>query len=615
MAEQARAKAQPEAGPQEHKPGTTSAPVLPARLASLTAATGDPSVGQAARVSDPGMQTAQRHAAIARIGRVQGNQYVGRVIQAAKPQRSNETSPPPAAHATDTDHTPIPGDQTPALVQRQGGPGAAGGMDASSALSTVMATLIGELKAGKRREHTFPMNRKLGKYATLTGATVSVEAELGASAKGSAVTIARGGSETTSSESTMQETGRRKNQLKGTAKSSATEVQAKVTEHVNKALGVQLEDVSFKWANESIGEEEIKGAIELQAKGKSGVLGGVKLEVSKLDLKHPSQSTMGAAAPYLGYEKELGKLTITPKPLDWVTLPPIEIAGKVKAQLEATVQLNKSAILLEFAKRLGPKILERVALYTGSKAAASIAARVIGGARAVFSVPGAMISAGVMSVLTLLDAYIEGHRIRNLGTLAQRLVFVFSGAYVKAYSGKGEAPSGGDSATAQFASVGAQTAKKHKQEILDKVKQKAEEEGYPMKGKAPAVFKEQVDKYIEENPVGIGTILPMAKPQIDKYILDRFVKGREEAWTRKAMGFVVGIWGGSPGDVKDSYEYEKFKEDYLPAYTDDKAYQLAIKYAMEDLEEQGKPVNPDNVNEALYDYFTEKAQESERELQ
>ncbi|HUT18874.1 MAG TPA: hypothetical protein VM366_06915, partial [Anaerolineae bacterium] len=208
MAEQARAKAQPEAGPQEHKPGTTSAPVLPARLASLTAATGDPSVGQAARVSDPGMQTAQRHAAIARIGRVQGNQYVGRVIQAAKPQRSNETSPPPAAHATDTDHTPIPGDQTPALVQRQGGPGAAGGMDASSALSTVMATLIGELKAGKRREHTFPMNRKLGKYATLTGATVSVEAELGASAKGSAVTIARGGSETTSSESTMQDTGR-----------------------------------------------------------------------------------------------------------------------------------------------------------------------------------------------------------------------------------------------------------------------------------------------------------------------------------------------------------------------------------------------------------------------
>jgi hypothetical protein len=346
------------------------------------------------------------------------------------------------------------------------------------------------------------------------------------------------------------------------------------------------------------------------------VLGGVQLEVYKLDLKQPSQSTIGAVTGYLGYEKELGKLTIQPPALDWVTFPPIEVAGKVKAQVSATVQPNKGAILLEFAKRLGPKILERVALYTGSKAAASIAARVVSGAKAVFSIPGAMVSAGVMSVLTLLDAYMEGDRIRNLGLLAQRLAFVYSGAYVKAYSGKGGAPGeGGDSATAQFASAGAATAKKHKGEILDKVKQKAEEEGYPMKGKAPAVFKEQVDKYIEENPVGIGTIMPMAKPPIDKYILDRFVKGREEAWTRKAMGFVVGIWGGSLGDVKDSYEYEKFKEDYLPAYTDDKAYQLAIQQAIEDLEEQGKPVNPDNVNDALYDYFTEKAQESERELQ
>ena len=39
---------------------------------------------QAARLSDPQVQTAQRHAMLARIGRAKGNQHLARVIASAK---------------------------------------------------------------------------------------------------------------------------------------------------------------------------------------------------------------------------------------------------------------------------------------------------------------------------------------------------------------------------------------------------------------------------------------------------------------------------------------------------------------------------------------------------
>jgi len=80
MAEQSRAKIQPRASPRQRKPGTARTPLPAARLTEHTAVTGDARPGQAARLTDPGVQTAQRHAVVARIGRAQGNQYVSRVI-------------------------------------------------------------------------------------------------------------------------------------------------------------------------------------------------------------------------------------------------------------------------------------------------------------------------------------------------------------------------------------------------------------------------------------------------------------------------------------------------------------------------------------------------------
>ncbi|MFN2154459.1 MAG: hypothetical protein ACK2UX_04415, partial [Anaerolineae bacterium] len=80
MAEQSRAKVQPRAGSRQHKPSTARTPLPAARLAEHNTVTGDARPGQAARLTDPGVQTAQRHAFVARIGRAQGNQYVSRVI-------------------------------------------------------------------------------------------------------------------------------------------------------------------------------------------------------------------------------------------------------------------------------------------------------------------------------------------------------------------------------------------------------------------------------------------------------------------------------------------------------------------------------------------------------
>ncbi|MFL7811102.1 MAG: hypothetical protein AB8I80_20860, partial [Anaerolineae bacterium] len=80
MAEQSRARVQPRAGSRQHKPGTARTPLPAARLAEHNTVTGDARPGQAARLTDPGVQTAQRHAFVARIGRAQGNQYVSRVI-------------------------------------------------------------------------------------------------------------------------------------------------------------------------------------------------------------------------------------------------------------------------------------------------------------------------------------------------------------------------------------------------------------------------------------------------------------------------------------------------------------------------------------------------------
>lgn len=488
-------------------------------------------------------------------------------------------------------------------------------MDASTALSTLMATLLGAVKAMQKFKHKVVMNKSLGSYATLKSLGVGLVGELSVSAKGSPVIIASGSGGSTNTKSTMQEYGRRKSALDKRGQATVGEIGVKLTDTVNNLFNVDLKDATVKWISESFDEKEIKGTVDIAGKADNGLLAGLKLDVYNLNLEDPTKSTAGTVTPYAGWEGSLPLISIQPEPLDWITFPSIEVAGKVKVTGEAEIQPEKTAILLELAKRFGPKIAERVALATGSKAAGPIAARIASAAKNVFSIPGAMVASGIMSVLTVIDAFMEGDRIQNLGTLAQRLAMVYSGAYVSEWNGKGGGASmGGDSATAQFASAGAAVALQNKDKVLAEIKQLAIQEDLPIDGPAAEIWKTAVEAEIKNNPAGIGDILPAAQGPVEQYILERWAKGREEAWTRKGMNIVLGVFGMGLGEVKGSAEYEKFKGDYLQAYTSEKAYQIAIEQATADLAKEGKPVTPENVNEALYGYFTKKAQESEEEL-
>jgi hypothetical protein len=563
---------------------------------------------QAARLRDRQVHGAQRYALARRIGRLQGNQHLQRVIGALG---AGPPNPSPIARGQKR-----LADVPSSKVQRDDPAPAGDGpeMDAKTALDTMVAALNRSLKATKKHDYIYPVKKKLGPYATLTKVIVSVEGEIEASPKrGAVAVISHGTSSSTSSQAKAREYKRRKAEAANKGKSSSAEAQLKLKDTMKKLFDVDFPDIDLKWVNESQEDGQISGTIDVQGKAENGVQGGVKLGVYDLNLSNPKDSSVGNVSPYIGYEGAIPLATLQPRPLSWLQFPPIEVAIKGKITAEAVVTPNKFRILLAIARKFGPKIARRVAMITGSKAAGPIAARIVGGVKAIFSVPAAMVSAGIMSVLVLLDAILEGKRIRSLGTLAQRLAFVFSGAYVMEYTGKGSAPSG-SSTTAQFAAAGAGVAKKHKKDILAKVKKQAEEEEIPMKGKAPAVLAKAVKKYIAENPVGIGTILPDARPKINEYILDRFVKGREAALTRQAMSAIVSVWGGSVSDVKGSEEYKKFKETYLPAYTSDKAFNEALENAQKDLENQGKPVTPENLNEALYGYFSEEAKKAEQEL-
>ncbi|MBN1934498.1 MAG: hypothetical protein JW934_07520 [Anaerolineae bacterium] len=579
---------------------------------------------QTTQIGNRQLPLAHRQAVAEHIGRTHGNRHLQRVVGDAATEHATEERPstawvsPSASSAAVQRHSP----------GTEGGQGAGGGpsapveqttsgaeMDALTAQATMMSALLGSVKAIQKFKHKVVMNKSLGPYATLKSLAVGLAGELGISAKGSAVMVGRSSGESTSTKSTMQEYGRRKTELDKQGQATASEVSVKVTDTVNDLFSVDLKDATIKWIGESFDEKEIKGTIDVQGKADNGLLAGLKLDVYNLNLEDPTKSSAGTVTPYAGWEGSLPLISIQPPALDWVTFPPIEVTGKVKVTGEAEIQPNTPAILLELAKRFGPKIAERIALATGSKAAGPIAARIVSAAQNVFSIPGMMIASGIMSVLTVIDAFMEGDRIKNLGTLAQRLAMVYAGAYVGEWNGQGGASMGGDSATAQFASAGAAVALQHKDDVLAKVKQQAVQEELPVDGQAAEIWKTAVEEEIKNNPTGIGDILPAAQGPVDQYILDRWTKGREEAWTRKGMNIVLGVFGMGLGEVKGSAEYEKFKGDYLQAYTTDKAYQVAIEQATTDLEKEGRPVTPENVNEALYGYFTKKAQESEQELQ
>jgi hypothetical protein len=561
---------------------------------------------QAARLSDRQVHGAQRYALARRIGRLQGNQHLQRVIGALG---AGHTNPPTVARKAKRLV------DTPSSKVQRNGPAPAGEapeMDAETATKTMLGALNRSLKATKTVEFKYRVNKKLGPYAKIKEVTVGFAGEIEASVTGgSKASISHGISESDPAKLTKR--GIRKNQAESAGKSTSFEAKLQLKDTIKKLINVDVHDVELKWVDEKHEKGHVSGAIDIQGKSEGGFLAGVKLGIYNLDLTDPTDSSVGDVTPYGGIEGEIPLVPVQPRRLSWIQFPPVQVKMKGKVTVAAQIKPDKKAILAKIGKETLEKIGKRVAMITGGRAAGPIAARIVRGVRAAFGLPAAMISAGIMSVLVLLDAIIEGKRIRDLGTLAQRLAYVYSGAYVMAYS-KDKAPASGSSATAQFADAGAKVAVKHKKDILAKVKKQAESEEIPMEGKAPAMLKKAVKKYIQENPVGIGTILPEARPPVNKYILDRFVKGREAALTRKAMSAIVSVWGGSTSDVKDSQEYKKFKESYLPAYTSDKALNMAIDNAMKDLEKQGKPVTPENANEALYEYFSEQARKTEQEL-
>ncbi len=564
----------------------------------------------AAQASDRRLPLGHRQAMAAHLGQVYGNHAVQRMMAGVQRQESTEGAGGGSAGPVEQPTTSPAAPDSAASVPE---------MDAPKAMNILMATLLGSVKAMEKFKHKVALDRKIGSYATLKSVAVGLAGELSVSAKGSPVILTTGSGGSTTTKSTMQEYGRRKTALDKQGQATVGEIGVKLTDTVNNLFNVELKDAYIKWISESLDEKEIKGTVDIAGKADNGLLAGLKLDVYNLNLEDPTKSTAGAVTPYAGWEGSLPLISVQIPPLDWITFPAIEVAGKAKVTGEAEIQPNIPAILLELAKRFGPKIAERVALATGSKAAGPIAARIVGAAKNVFSIPGAMAAAGVMSVLTFIDAFMEGDRIRNLGMLAQQLALVYAGAYVAEWNGQGGSPGGSPGGegpiTAHFAAAGQEVALRNKQDVLQKVMQQAVQEELPIDGQAAEIWKQAVQDEIKNNPAGIGDIVPAAQGYVNQYILEKWAKGREEAWTRKGMDMMLGVFGMGVGEVKGSAEYEKFKGDYLKAYTTDRAYQIAIEQAVSDMEREGKPVTPENVNEALYGYFTKKAQETEQELQ
>lgn len=478
--------------------------------------------------------------------------------------------------------------------------------DADKALTDLLAIFAGSLKAVGKFKHKFETKRKLGSYATLKGVGIAAEISLEAAPKGAALSTGRsaGGSLSTKGK-----------EIDKKGKLAGEEVKVKLKTVMKELFDISFPDIELKWAEEELKGEEFKGNIDLSFKTEKGWTGGVKVDLYKFNLKDPAKSTIGTLTPYGGWQGEVPVIKISIPPTEDVVFPIIEVKGKGKATVEPEIEPNKKEIIVAFVKKFGPKLAERIAMATGDKAA-KVASRFVARARSLTGLPASLIVGTLMTILPVLDAFVEGDRIKNLGELAQRLPYVYAGAFLAEKNGAGGGGGGaggaGGTVVPQFANAGTAAAKKLKQDALAEAKQFAQQENVTIP--EPELIAE-VDKAVKEMPMGIAEVAAVAQEEVNKYILDRFVKDREKSLLRKGMNALIGLIGGDLGEVKDSEEYKKFKEKLLPAYTqfDPNSADLnpVLKKAVATLQAEGKPIN----DETLREYFEHRARESEKALE
>lgn len=474
-------------------------------------------------------------------------------------------------------------------------------------LAAFLAALVGVLKTYFKGKHGIKMNRSLGPYAKLTSINVAIEGALEAAPKGAAFLIGQGSGRLHQTKNEMQDYGRRKSDIDKKGTLTAHEVRIKLKHLMKQIFDVSFPDIDIKWVEEELSAQEVKGQIDVSGKASNGVTAGLKLDVYNINLKDVTKNKFGLVTPYAGWQGEFPLIEIQPGALGWIGFPPIEIKAKPKVTGEAEIEPDKKRILLAFIQKFGPGLAERIALATGRKGAAIVASRIVSVLEAIFSVPGVMIAAGVMSVLTFLDAWVEGDRIRNLGELAQRLSFAYGGAFAAKREGSGAPAGAGGTISAQFTEAGTVAAQNYKDQLLTEAKQKAAAEGANVSDED---LRAEIDKQLKEHPIGIMAAAEAAKPRIDEYILDKFVKGRERSLLRRGMNTVLGVFGFGLGEVRNSHEYKKFQEDYLPAYTNENAREIAAQQAVKELQKQGKPITTENLQQ----HFANKANQSENAL-